>query len=223
MSPSQYIEREKEYYKQLVLKGIPFRFAVFNVVAEQSRRIFEKGLNSNEGKIGDYNSSDDMYVYKTSFKGGGKLGVTRGKPSTLWKKPNNKYPNGRTKHDDGSKYKTRWLSSYKDLRKKLDRPVEFVNLKMNYDLFSDFCNATQGASSAIPKPHKINNFEYQTKWTRKLNALKAAGLEKHFNCKIWNTTKKEKQLFLKTLDFNIRKYREEFYKENREMPERKST
>ena len=78
-------------------------------------------------------------------------------------------------------------------------------------MFSDFCNIADGASSGIPKPHKINNFEYQTKWKRKTNQLKSKGLEKHFNCTIWKTTKNEKQLFIDSLSFNMKKYREDFY------------
>lgn len=218
MSPAEYIKREKKFYQDVFLKDKAFQIAVYNVVAEQIKRIFEKGLNSNNSQIGEYNSTNDLYVYSKNFKGGGKLKPNRGKPSTLWMNPTNEYPQGeryftgKTIHRAGKgakvgdEHRTKWVKSYKDLRNKLGREVNFVNLKMNNDMFLDF---TRGLK-------KISPIQFVLSWSRKLNAEKAEGLESKYKGKIFRTTKEEKKLFLKSLDFNIKKAREDYYNRNQQ-------
>lgn len=200
MNPEEYIKREQAFYKQLTQKAKPFEIAVYNIVALQAVRIFEKGLKSDGTLIGKYNTTSELYANPVNYKGGGKFKPLKGKT-------------GKSKFKNGSPHKTRYFKNYKELRKTLDRKTEFVNLQLNYDLFSDWANAPKGNAPKRFTPKKINNFEYEMRFSREINALKREGLEDKYGI-IFNSTKKERAEFLKSLDFNIRKARAEFYAAN---------
>lgn len=203
MEINDWIKREKKYYEWLLTKAVPFKISVYNIIAEQARRIFEEGKKSDEGKIGagKYNDKNGLYVDKKLIKGGGKLGTPKGKT-------------GKTKFKTGKKagqnHKLNYVKSYKELRTKLGRRTDIVNLQLNYDLFSDWANQKQGNVPKRYDPTKISNFEYQIKLKRDINVKKVEGLEDKYGT-IFRMTKKEKEIWKKTIDFNFRKSREDFY------------
>lgn len=202
MTPEQYIKREQAFYKQLVTKGKPFEISVYNIVALQAKRIFEDGIKSDGSQIGKYDTKTPLYANPVNYKGGGKFKPLKGKT-------------GKSKFKNGEPHKTRYFKNYKELRNTLGRRIDRVNLQLNYDLFQDWANAPR--TNTPPKkfkPIKINNFYFEMKFSREINALKREGLEDKYGI-IFNLTKKEKTEFLKTLDFNIRKARAEFYAANK--------
>lgn len=188
--------------------------AVKNIVALQTKRIFEDGKKSNDSLIGKYDTDTGLYVNKKLIKGGGKLGVPRGKPYakviTRGKnKGKKKEIKGRTKFTTGKKagqnHKLNYVSSYYELRKILQKKVDKVNLVFNNDLFMDFANGKMND----PKPNKITPLWYTTSFKREINIKKREGLEEKYGT-IFNLTKKEKEEFYRTLEFNIQKARAEF-------------
>lgn len=213
MTPEEYIKREKKFYQWLTTKGKPFEISVYNVVALQAVRIFEDGKKSDGNLIGQYDTTSPLYANPKNYKGGGKFKPLKGKT-------------GKSKFKDGTPHVTRWFNNYKELRNTLGRRIDKVNLQLNYDLFSDFINAPKGSKKGKVKPTKINNFEFVTKFSREINALKRKGLEDKYG-NIFKLTKKEIEAFLKTLDFNIRKARYDFYveygKPTMEMPPKTSS
>ena len=204
MTTAEFIKKEKEYYNWLVTKAIPFKQSVYNVVASQSKRIFEDGLNSSMTKMkspngGVYDSKTPLYVNQKLIKGGGKLGTPKGKT-------------GKSKFKNGKSHKLNYLNSYKDLRQKLGRRTDAVTLQLNYDLFSDFANSPKTSDFSPPKkitPKAISPTEYIMSFSRKINQKKKDGLEDRYG-KIFNLTAKEKILFKETFEYNLRIARENF-------------
>lgn len=198
MTSKEFVDKQIKFYNWLQKSGKPFEQSVLNIVAKQTKRIFEDGIKSDESQIknkngGFYNTKNGLYVNKDLIKGGGKLGANRGKT-------------GKTKFKNGKPHKTVYVKSYYDFRKKLGRDVSKVNLVLNNDLFSDFANAKVIARA---KPNKINPLWYTTSFKRDINIKKRSGLEEKYG-KIFNLTKKEKEEFYKTVEFNISKARAEF-------------
>ena len=193
MTKQEYVNKQVRFYNELITKGKPFEISVYNVVAKQVVRIFENGQNSAGGNIGQYNSTDPMYVNKKYIRGGGKLGVPKGKT-------------GKSKFKNGNPHKLNYVNSYKDLRNRLGKRIDRVNLVFNNDLFSDFANAQVIGKV---KPNKINALWYTTSFKRDINEKKREGLEKKYGT-IFNLTKEELELFYKSVDFNIRKAYAEF-------------
>lgn len=201
MTPEEYVKREKKFYDNLVKNGKPFQISVYNIVAKQAKRIFEDGKKSDGSLIGKYNTTSSLYANPKWFKGGNKFKPLKGKT-------------GKSKFKDGTPHKTRYFKNYKELRNTLGRRIDTVNLQLNYDLFSDFANSSKGNLPKRITPIKVNNFEYRMQFSRELNAKKREGLEAKYG-KIFNTTKEEKKAFIETLDFNLRKAREDFYNANK--------
>ena len=150
-------------------------------VADMSVRIFEQGIASDGGKIGEYNKTNPLYI--NTKKNSPKQVKPQGKPIGGKK--------GKTKHDNGEPYKTTYFESYADFRSKIGRSSDTVNLSLSGRLQLDFTNGLQ----------KISNNEYVIKLKSKLNANKAKGNEDHFDTTIFNPTKNEEAELLKVVSF----------------------
>ena len=158
--------------------------AVKSIQSEQAERIFEKGISSDGSKIGDYNSTNPIYI--NSDKSPKKF-KPEGKPkATTTDKKKTKASN--------DKRKTKYFESYRAFRQQIGRESGFVNLRLFGRLQSDFVNA----------PVQSSQFSYDVV-LNSLNAAKAKGNEAHFGKKIFGLTKEENQTFLKVLGFELNK------------------
>lgn len=150
--------------------------------AEMTRRIFERGENANGGKIGSYNTTNELWIDPDKYP---KSPSPRSKPGS-----------------NRTAKKTVYYTSYKAVRDGMGRESGFVNLRMNNDLQSDFANASVSASSdeiATPTPKKVDANTYVVALSRSENVEKKKGLEQKYG-KIFATTKQEKELFKKSLE-----------------------
>lgn len=150
--------------------------AVKSVQALQVERIFESGLASDNTKIGQYNSTDPLYVsnQNSPIKGSGK-----GKPNL----------EGKSK-----KTKTTYYESYKDYRATIGRESGFVNLRLFGRLQSDLANA----------PIQVNENTYDVRVSSESYG-KLKGNEKRFGKKITRLTDEENKTYLKVLNFELNK------------------
>lgn len=172
----------------VIKSGKPLLIAVQSTVAKQATRIYVDGLNSAGSQIGNYNTTDPLYINPSvppgySFK-------PEGKPKTGKKK------DGKTKtRTFGSDFgieklqvdlKTKYFPSYAAFRKRIGRPTGKVNLVLQGDESSDF------KSGIVP----ISDSVIEHRFKREINAQKMSGHEDHFNCKIKKLTKEERINFL---------------------------
>lgn len=156
--------------------------AATGVHAAMTVRIFENGENANGGKIGSYDSKNELWANPDKLP---KSPAPRSKPGS----------NRKAK-------KTVYYSSYKALRDGMGRESGFVNLRLNNDLQSDFANSSVSASSdelAKPTPKKVDSNTFIVALNRSENIEKKNGLEKKYG-KIFATTKQEKELFKTSLE-----------------------
>ena len=177
----------KQALAEIQANDVPLRLAAYSSVAEVSLRVFTNGGNANGGAIGQYNSTDPIYLNpKTSF-GGSKLGPPRGK-------------NGDTKFKNGKPHVTVYLDSYKDYKSILGKPSGggFVNLELSGDLKSDFENGS------VPTPTQIGTHEYAVKLRENINKKKIAGLESRYG-KIFALTNQEVENFIEDIKFEFAK------------------
>lgn len=163
----------------------PLRLASYGAVAQISKRVFTDGGNADGGKIGQYNSTDPIYLNPKKAFGGSKLGTPRGK-------------NGDTKFKDGRSHVTVYLDSYKDYKSILGKPSGggYVNLELSGDLKSDFENGMA--------PIQISTHEYAIGLKRPINIEKRKGLEARYG-KIFAMTNKEVEEFIKDIQFEFAK------------------
>lgn len=180
----EFIKQQRKAFSEIIEKDIPLRRAAYTVTAEQVKRIFVEGKNSSDGVIGQYDTDTPLYVNpnkaprKSANKAKGIEGLlpTRGKT-------------GKTHFKDGREHKTTFVNNYKDLRNRMGRRIDRVDLFYSGDLKSDFSN------QKIPaEPTKINTHEYVTGLKRDHNVLKLEGHEDKFG-EFSSLTQKEINLF----------------------------
>ena len=170
---------------EIKANDVPLRLASYGALAEISKRVFTDGLNSDGGAIGQYNSTDPIYINPKKAFGGSKLGTPRGK-------------NGDTKFKDGRSHVSVYLDSYKDYKSILGKPSGggFVNLELSGDLKSDFENNMA--------PRQINTHEYIIGLKRPINIDKRKGLEAKYG-RIFFMTQKEIDEFIADVKFEFAK------------------
>lgn len=219
MTPIEYAQRAAEKIDRILSTNIPFERAVRNTVALQAKRIFIDGRKSNGSAIGSY-STKPMYINpnyvpprktnkgRSSFKLEG-LEPTVGMfgehiftPETAW--------HGVKGTKAGDPHRTTYLKGgYKELRNRIGRRIDKVNLTFTNDMLSDFCNMTVSPTENVrvlkPEPTKISVNEYVVGFKRSINGLKREGLEKKYGTIFKLIPTEEKEKFFKTLDFNFRK------------------
>lgn len=112
----QSIVSDSESFAEVMFLGVK------SVQSQMVERIFEDGKNSAGGKIGSYNTTDEIYV---SDKSSPKAGTKKGKPNSEGKQKNNK---------------TTYYDSYASFRAK-QRQAAYVDLRLFGRLQSDFSNS----------------------------------------------------------------------------------
>lgn len=221
-SATAYAEQQALLLSRIKLYEVPFELAVRSVLAVQGERIFSRGLKSDGGRIGTYDTERELYINPklspraTAARGAGfslqGLLPTRGKPSTEWQTPTDEYPEGEhiftgktawrggpgTKA--GDPHKTTYLRNYKDFRNRIGRRVDTVDLVLSGDLRLDFVSSqlkgravTTGEGSLL----------YVVAFKRAKNADKRAGLENKYG-RIFALTTEERALYFKTLVAEIK-------------------
>lgn len=180
MSIHEYVN-QLECFKNALSDFKPFAEAVQSVHAMRVERIFTRGENSNGQQIGQYNSTNPLYINpdkaarKTRNVGKGIAGL----------KPVGKHGDTVFK-STGKPHKTAYVNSYKELREKLGRPTSFVNLTMFGNLKSNFANGGRG-ENAPAEAIKISPSEYIVGLDSE-NSLKKSGLEEKYNAPIFKHT-----------------------------------
>lgn len=178
MTPEEYIERYNRFVQDLVERDTPLAIAAQDTHAKQVTRIFVDGKNSSGDKIGNYDTTKPLYANPLitpgrKFKPQGKVGIF----SAVKKDSGtgDKFKNGKDR-------KTKYFSSYKDLKTVIGQESNFVNLEFSGDLKSDFSNNFNAV--------KVSTHEYVS-GTRELNAKKIEKQEDRFHGKIFGHTKEE--------------------------------
>lgn len=189
MTTEQFIQKQNERIAEIVKNNRPLMKAVYSIVGDQAIRIFQDGKNSNDAKIGSYNSSNPLYV------------------NTSKRAPIKNAPKGKTgqsKFKNGNTHKSTYYNSYKDFRSKQKRESGFVNLRLTNELQSGFSNVKISTSStSVPeaRPIKVNAHHYKLE-VKDNNVKKVIRLEKKYG-KIFNLTKKERAKFIQALQSEL--------------------
>lgn len=174
----KFLESERKRLKE----EAPMKRAVLAVHTKQIRRIFERGLDSDNSKIGRYNSTTPLYI---NPKNSPKSFPTRGKT-------------GRSRFNSGKSHKTGYFKGYKQFRQSIGREANFVNLRLSNDLQSDFANSASTRGIASPKPRKLGKFVYVLGVSRQENAQKLNNIESKYG-DVFGLSKGEQDFYLDTL------------------------
>lgn len=114
MNGDKFIEQQKQ--RLLKAQERAFKLAVFDAHKEMGVRIFINGQDANDKQIGQYNSTNPIYVNP--------------------KNSPRKFPTGKLKN--GNPRKTKRFNSYRDFRAAVGRKVDKVNLNLFGNLQNNF-------------------------------------------------------------------------------------
>lgn len=174
MTTDEYIQSLRAKVAEIE-SGKALFLASSTATKDMVKRVFTDGLNSENENIGQYNSTDPVYINPINspkkFPTVGKTGKS-------------------VFTSTGERHKTGWFESYKAFRGKIGRETSKVNLQLTGELKSDIENGLQ----------RISNTEYVLKLKRQIDADKIAGQQKRFGL-IFHFTKEERQKFLDTFSF----------------------
>jgi len=145
---------------------------------KMSVRIFSKGLNAQDGQIGTYDTSNELYVNPNNAP---KKFPTKGKP--------NEKGVSKSKFENGNPHKTGYFKSYSSYRSAIGRQAGKVNLVLFGELSSDFGKAV--------KQIALNKF---VSTVRENNQNKMEGAELRYG-NIFRLTPKERTNFKQVLAF----------------------
>lgn len=179
MKTKDFIEKQRRIFNEIKTKNLPLQRAADAAHRLMVTRIFSEG-GAVQGKIGNYNSTDPLYV---NPKNSPKSFSKRGKVST-----SSKFKNGKER-------KTGFFDSYKDFRDTIGRPTGTVNLNLSSDLELDFSNT--GKTTEISPLKRVSTID------RDENIKKAEGNEKHFGKKIFDLTAAETKEFNRILELEL--------------------
>ncbi len=172
MTVEEYNAKLSDFIVELKQKNIPFDRAVQSSVQQVGNRIFVEGKKTNGEPIGQYNTTDPLYV-----------NPDKDSPKTFPKKGKE----GNTKFKDGKDHKTGYFDSYADFRAEIGRPIDTINLVLSGDLQSDFRKAEAGQPAEATK---ISPTKYVVQLDREINEKKFEGAEDRFG-EISNMSVKE--------------------------------
>lgn len=220
-SAAEFVAEQRRLLLDLETVRAPFERTVRSLLAVQERRIFQEGRKSSGQRIGSYDTTRELYVNprqvvrSTAFTGPGVrlegLRPPRGKPSPLWKNPIPDYPDGEQVFTGatawrggkgtkaGDPHKTTWVRNYKDLRNRIGRRVDTVDLIFTGDLRADWSTAALRGRAV----RDATGLELRVTLKRARNAQKREGLEERFGS-IFETTLTERKLFFKLLRAELR-------------------
>jgi hypothetical protein len=177
------------FANKIIDENLPLEKAVIDIAPKIADRIFNHGKKSDHSQIGQYDTTMEMYINPDAAPRAGAVkakGIQGLKPTT-----------GKTgRHifeSTGEPHKTTYVKNYKDLRNRIGRRIDTVNLNFSNDLESDFKSRN---------PVKVSNNEYVMQLKRPLNTKKVEGNEKRFG-RTFAVSKSEKKHFIETLNFEI--------------------
>lgn len=182
LSEKQFANSVRKKAKALAKDNVPLKVAAQTVHALRINRIFHVGLNASAGKIGTYNSTNELWASDDQLR---RAGTHRGKT--------------------GKPIKTSYYKSYKELKAQQGFRNDRVNLRMTNDLQSEFANINISKSSnSVPKstsPIKVN----PNKYIERVNNLdKIRGIEAKYG-DVFGFTKGEISKFYKVYNFEAKK------------------
>ncbi len=156
---------------EVIKSGKLVKIAAQDTHVKMSERIFDENKNASNGKIGEYNSTDPIYVNPNNSP---KKFPTLGKPNDKGKR---------------KKGETGYFESYKAFREKIGRQTQEVDLKLHGRLQSDW---SKGVKEITPLIYSsgVNQDNYD----------KVKGAEERYG-NIFGLTKEEKQHFKDVLEF----------------------
>lgn len=189
LSIDQFSIKLIQFANKIIDANLPLEKAVLDIAPRIADRIFNQGKKTDESQIGQYDTTLEMYINPDAAPRAGAnkaKGIQGLKPTT-----------GKTgKHifeSTGKPHKTTYLKNYKDLRNRIGRRIDTVNLNFSNDLESDF---------KTRNPVKISIHEYVMQLKRPLNIKKVEGNEERFG-RTFAVSGKEKTHFIETLNFEI--------------------
>lgn len=160
LTPNQFADQLREGLRQIQTNNRPLQLAAYSALANMDERIFYKGQDASEGKIGDYNTTTPIYI----------------DPLKSPRKTPVKGKNGNATFKDGKPHKTSYFESYKAYRDAIGRRTDTVVLDLSSDLRLDMENPQGG----VPTPERIHVNEYRVSLKRDYNIKKKDGLEKKY-------------------------------------------
>jgi hypothetical protein len=177
-----FAERIRKKARLLVKENLPLKIASQTIHTLRVNRIFHVGLNASAGKIGNYNSTTELWAADKQLR---RAGTHRGKT--------------------GKAIKTSYYRSYKELKAQQGFRNDRVNLRMTNNLQSEFANVNISQSNDSPpknsSPIKVNPNLYIE---RVDNLGKLKGIEAKYG-DVFGFTKGEVTKFYKTYNFEAKK------------------
>lgn len=174
----QYIADLRRQSKELRDSKAPF-IAAYTAHADMVERIFTNGTASNGSKIGNYNSSDPLYI----------------SPADSPVRVQTKGKTGKTSFKNGKPHKTGYFPSYKAYRASIGRQTNSVNLDLSGRLKQEFENSLR----------RVSNFSFEAVLRTDESTDKALGNQDRFRKAIFASTEKERDTFRDVLGFELRK------------------
>jgi hypothetical protein len=157
MTVEEYNMKLRAFISGLEKFNRPFERAVQSTTQMIGNRIFVKGEKSDGSIIGQYDTKNPLYVNPDKVPSAKGLKPTRGKT-------------GEHKFKNGKEHKTTYVQNYKDLRNRIGRRIDKVNLILSGDLQSDWRNAQRLSERATAI--KVNANEYVITLKRDINQKK---------------------------------------------------
>lgn len=183
MKSKEFAIRLERKIKALEEDNKPFEIGVTTIISDLIPRVFEEGVSSDGGRIGQYDSSTPLYV-NTS------------KNARIKNNPKGK--NGESKFKNGKPKVTTYYENYKDFRQKQGCESSFVNLDLTGELQRDLANGLYKIDS--------NNFSLTVK--QDINSKKIEGNEKRFGKEIFDLTKEEEEKLIDIIDKELQRWLE---------------
>jgi len=143
-----------------VLRGV-----ASSMIGVIKKRIHEDGKAADDSNIGQYDTTNPLYVNPNkSPKAFAPVGKT-----------------GKTKFKNGQPHKTKYFDSYKGFRENIGRPTDKVNLSLTGQMNSQF--------TIIPTENG-----YGLGWNNTEMYERSKGLETKYGKKIWSLTDEESEI-----------------------------
>lgn len=183
LTVEQFGKKLENWVQQLREDEEPMIIAVKDTVGKMAIRIFEKGLASDGSKIGNYDTTKE-----------------------IWADDSQLARDGDHKGKHGADNKTTYFKNYQELRKKQGRESGFVNLRLTNRLQSEVLNKPlnkgfNGVGSP-GDPEVVGELEMVVSVSSQ-SLKKIQGNEKRFGKNIFNLTKEEIENFDKVFLFEF--------------------
>lgn len=179
MTVAEYNSSLERFINDLEKNNRPLAVAAQSSVQQIGNRIFDNGKKSDGTDIGQYNSTDPLYINPDKAPNTRKLKPTKGKEGKEGKEGKHVFKNGNV-------HKTTYVSSYKDYKGLIGQKNDKVYLKDTNVLEFDFRKGNTAT--------KINTNTYTIQLDKLVNDKKIEGLNEKYGM-ITDPTKLEVDTF----------------------------